>query len=783
MSDLTILGVRHHGPGSARSVTAALDELAPDLVLIEGPAELDGLIELAASPKLVPPVAALVYAVDQPRAAMFYPLARFSPEWVALRWALSRRVPVRFADLAATHQLAIQIAAEQAAVEQAERAEQEMEADLDATAADREIADGGEVADDGEESDSPSLTAARPDLIADLAQAAGYSDAERWWEDAVEHRHDSALANFHALGQAVALARDDQAHPLDIETARREAAMRKAIRAARRAGHERIAFICGAFHAPALDPSTFPSAAADNKLLAKLAKVKVAATWSPWTSRRLAYASGYGAGVDAPGWYDHLFATWESGSDDPAPSWLVRVAHELRTQQIDAPPASLVEAARLANTLAVVRGRPSVGLAELDDAVLTTLCGGSTLPLQLVRDRLTVGDSLGQVPPETPMVPLAADLVKLTKSLRLKRAATVTEVSLDLRREAQLARSVLFHRLVLLGVAWAEPAPVASTGTFKEAWTLQWRPELEVAVIEASGHGTTVVAAADAVARARAEQAPGLADLARLLHDCLLADLRQALAEVTRRLDEAAAQQHDVPALLAAIEPLAGSVRYGDVRGLDLAALSTALHALVVRACVGLRTACVSLDDDAAAQMRAGIESAQRGIELLELDSLTEPWRDALQRVAADDAVHGSVSGRAVRILLEAGRRTNDEVAVMMSARLSGPDAVQAAAWLDGFLTGDALLLLYDDRLLAVINDWVNAVADERFEDLLPLVRRTFSQFSNAERRQLAAAAARIGSGGSAEHATSADSYDRERAGPAVAAVAGLLGLTREGVR
>src|SRR5581483_10910002 len=36
------------------------------------------------------------------------------------------------------------------------------------------------------------------------------------------------------------------------------------------------------------------------------ARLKVAATWVPWTSALLARRSGYGAGVDAPGWYRHL---------------------------------------------------------------------------------------------------------------------------------------------------------------------------------------------------------------------------------------------------------------------------------------------------------------------------------------------------------------------------------------------------------------------------------------------------------------------------------------------
>ncbi|TAI40337.1 hypothetical protein EWI31_33055, partial [Streptomyces tsukubensis] len=39
--------------------------------------------------------------------AAFWPFAEFSPEWVAIRWALAHDVPVRFIDLPAAHTLAL----------------------------------------------------------------------------------------------------------------------------------------------------------------------------------------------------------------------------------------------------------------------------------------------------------------------------------------------------------------------------------------------------------------------------------------------------------------------------------------------------------------------------------------------------------------------------------------------------------------------------------------------------------------------------------------------------
>lgn len=84
----SLLGIRHHGPGSARAVLAELARVRPDVVLIEGPPEADELVRFVADEGMRPPVALLGYAVDEPSRAAFWPFAGFSPEWQASggRW-------------------------------------------------------------------------------------------------------------------------------------------------------------------------------------------------------------------------------------------------------------------------------------------------------------------------------------------------------------------------------------------------------------------------------------------------------------------------------------------------------------------------------------------------------------------------------------------------------------------------------------------------------------------------------------------------------------------------
>ncbi|MEU1433449.1 DUF5682 family protein [Streptomyces sp. NPDC005775] len=715
-----LLGVRHHGPGSARAVRAALDAARPQAVLIEGPPEGDALLPLAADEQMRPPVALLAHAVDDPGRAAFWPLAAFSPEWVAIRWGLAHGVPVRFIDLPAAHSLAM--------VE---------EGDL-----------GGRTDGRPEQDDEP--RPAPVDPIRVLAETAGYDDPERWWEDVVEHRTPGApgaaagdpLAAFAALGEAMTALREvygDGGHPRD---AVREAYMRGRIRAARKEFGGAFAVVCGAWHVPALEARTTQTA--DRALLKGLPKVKAELTWVPWTHQRLARHSGYGAGIDSPGWYEHLFAS----PDRPVARWMTKVAGLLRDEDRFVSSAHVIEAVRLADTLAAMRGRPLAGLSETTDAVRAVMCEGSDVPLALVRDRLVVGVTLGEVPDTAPAVPLQRDLNRRQRTLRLKPEAAERELDLDLRKETDAARSRLLHRLRLLGIGWGEPAAGrGSTGTFRESWRLRWEPELYVRVAEAGVWGTTVLSAATARAESDALAATSLAEVTALAERCLLAGLPEALPVVMRILADRAALDADVGHLADALPALARTLRYGDVRATDTAALGEVAAGLAERICVGLPPACTGLDTDGAAALRHQVDGVHTAIGLLagavpeNADGLRERWRTVLRRLAVRDTVAGVIRGRAARLLLDDGHLAQDEAARLMGLALSpGTPPADAAAWIEGFVGGAAgggMLLVHDERLLALVDSWLTGVPADTFTDVLPLLRRTFSAYEAGVRRTL----------------------------------------------
>ncbi len=770
-TDTTLLGIRHHGPGSARAVAAALERLRPDAVLIEGPPEADPIIALAAEPDMVPPVALLAHVVDEPARAAFWPFAAFSPEWVAIRYGLAHAVPVRFIDLPAAQGFALA----------AEREAAQREA---------EQGDGPAITpaiDPTDASDPTEVT----DPIAALAAAAGQDDPERWWEDVVEHRSPGAdpLAPFEALAEAMAALRERPAaagHPRRDDL--REAYMRQQIRAARRAGHRRIAVVCGAWHVPAL--RDLPTAAADRAVLAGLPKkLRTEITWVPWTHRRLSQQTGYGAGIESPGWYHHLF---ESRSDMLA-RWLTRAAELLRAEDHPVSSAHVIEAVRLAETLAAMRGRPLAGLTETLDAVRSVMCDGSEVALALVRERLVVGEALGEVPAGTPTVPLQRDLTRLQRTLRLKPDAEVRELALDLRKELDAARSLLLHRLRLLAVHWGTEtrSAVNSTGTFRENWQLRWEPEFAVRVVEAAQWGTTLEEAAAGKVTALAAEARELADLTRLAEQCLVARLPAALPAVMRELADRAALDTDVAQLAEALPALVRALRYGDVRGTDSEALDGVARGLAERICVGLPPACTGLDAAGAATMRAHLDEVHAAVGLLARggapeDSLADRWASALHSLARREpsagpatGVPGLLRGRAVRLLLDEGRLDSAEAARRLRLVLSTASApADAAGWIEGFLAGGGALLLHDPRLLALLDEWLTGVPADTFTDVLPLLRRTFATLEAGVRRTVGSRVAAGPPGTAAPAADAAEELDPVRADAALPTVALLLGLS-----
>jgi hypothetical protein len=221
---------------------------------------------------------------------------------------------------------------------------------------------------------------------------------------------------------------------------------------------------------------------------------------------------------------------------------------------------------------------------------------------------------------------------------------------------------------------------------------------------------------------------------------------------------------------------MAQMIRYPNVRQTDRGMLERVVDGLVTRICVGLPTACASLDDDAADQMYDRIMNVHRAVSLLESDEHRSAWRGLLAQMSGQQGLHGLLAGRCTWLSFDAGTFDVEETARRMGLALStAAEPPQAAAWVEGLLRGNGQLLVHTETLFQALDAWVTGLNGDTFTTLLPLLRRTFTTLPAPERRHIGE---RVKSGARPAIRSSAPTgFDEERAARVLPLVRQLLGL------
>lgn len=750
---ITIFGIRHHGPGSAKSLLQALRHLEPDCLLIEGAKDAEALLSHVANQGMQPPVALLTYNPKDFTQAIYAPFAEFSPEWQAIKYGLKENISVQFMDLPQEVIFGIQ------------KAEAENPFQL------------FDVDDEPAKEKSAKNNQLQKDPLAYMAELAGYTDSERWWEVMFETRENSDEI-FPTILQLMRVLREEMAQAISPMEQRREAFMRETIRKAIKDGHQNIAVICGAWHSPALEDFEKYKPTADKKLLRGIKKVKTKSTWIPWSYSRLSTQSGYRAGVISPAWYKLLF----SNRKEVGVRWMTKVARLFREKDMDASSAHVIEAVRLASTLATIRGLPIAGIREMYEAATSIFCEGYEEQMELIESKLIIGDVMGKVPFDIPVIPLQQDFDKSVKSARLTKERNSTEritKELDLRTASNLKASHLLHRLNLLGIKWGASRKISrlSKGQFKEIWKLVWKPDFAFNIISAGMWGNTIYDASVNFAKNKAKEITNLPELTELVETSLKADLTDAIPLLVRQLKNLSALTKDVEKLMMALFPLIQAVRYGSTRKLDMGSLEQVINEIIPRVCVLLPNACVAMNEEFTRDLFEKIQDTNHAIGLMDDAEHLKSWNHTLDQITRLQNVNTLLKGGCLRILFDKKIITVQDAANDMYLMLSvGNDIESAANWLEGFLHGSGLLLIHNPDLWNILDKWMDEMSFVTFQNLVPLLRRTFSDFSQPEKEKMLELA-KTGQAKFSKQKNKNEGFDRKRGEGVLDTVRLLLGV------
>ncbi|MEJ8305702.1 DUF5682 family protein [Saccharibacillus sacchari] len=784
---VSVFGVRHLSPGGARHLLQYLDQVRPTAVLIEGPSDATSMIRDLVHPSTVPPVAVLAFTDEMPVRTALWPFAIYSPELQAMRWAAKNKALCEMIDLPSGSALALQdLRRRTEEKKDVRKAVPDTEAELEPeTQANPDV--GNDAAEQVKIASDPSgdvsnplpggLPASEesspidPEGVEELeAEAAGLSIYERiaeladehnydtYWERHYEHNEnpgtyrDSILAfsaEMRSLGEDRERSNQPEEHAYNHV---REAYMQRQILKAIEAGHDpsKIVVVCGAYHAAALE---YPvQGAMNDEELAAMPSRSSKLTLMPYSYYRLSSLSGYGAGNNAPHYFQMMWEAMESGHPEDLPRvYLSTAARALRASGTHRSTAEVIEAVRMAEGLASLHGGSAPTLLELRDAAQTLLGRGELSVVAEALARVDVGTEIGSLAEGVSQTPLQDDLNRELKRLKLTKykTAVATDLSLDLRENRRVSsqeaafldlnRSFLFHRLELLDIPFVRSRPTnADRAVWAEDWIIQWTPEAEIRVVESTLLGETIEIACAHRLREKLEACTSIPEASALIGVSVRCGMTAQMEDGRRVLQALAADSRDVAQISGAASRLSGIIAYGDIRRADTAPLVPLLEQLFFRGCLYLSDA-ANCNDEAAYGMVSAISELNK-IAQEHDDTVDVPlWTQELNVLSERDDRNPKLSGFACALLLERGEMDAEQCAAEVSRRLSpGIPSDLGAGWFEGLSMRNRYALLSRMSLWVQLNDYINSLGDEEFKRALVFLRRAFSSFSAHEKTMIA---------------------------------------------
>lgn len=697
-------GIRHFSPAGAYFVRKFLNENRPDVVLIEGPADFDFLIDDIVSKNLLPPFAIMAYTKEVPIETVLYPFAVYSPEYQAILWARENNKECHFFDLESNIMLGL------------------------------------------ESKNEDEIISDAPDKIYDKEKTLDF-DMESFWERVLEQSEDM---NAYKSGSALfgeSLRNEDEVSLRDII---RESFMKRKIKEIIDSGidSEKIVAITGAFHTSAIQSL---DGAMTDKEYDSLKKKDSNITLMPYSYYRLSKRTGYGAGNTAPAYYELLWQGFiKNDKTYHERKYLSLLAKYMREHGGIVSSAQVIEATMLSRSIANLRGGSIPTLVDLKDAGITCMGGGSFGEMAMGFAQSDIGTKIGVVPQESMKTSIQSDFLSRLKALKLEKykELVATPLQLDLRENLRvkskesafldLNRSFFLYRLVTLGIDFAKiERNRQDNATWAENWILQWTPEAEIQIVESVLKGDTIDEAVAFVLGERLDNVISISEIADIIEAAFNCGIPKIVEGAGRKLDEMASGAVSIHEIAVTTSKLSDMILFGDIRKLDRKPLEPIVKRLCIRAALILagESAC---DDMAAVILVEDIQSIHNVFVLHDfLDK--DLWFDKLMEVSNRDDLNTKISGLATAILLDTGKTDENTLRIEVARRLSaGMPAELGANWFAGLSIRNHYALIGRLTLWESLSEYMDSLDEEEFRRSLVFLRRAFVDYSSKEKDMIA---------------------------------------------
>jgi hypothetical protein len=720
--NLNVFGVRHLSPGASYHLLDYLESKKPKCVLIEGPSDANDFIEHLAHQSVVPPVAILAYTTELPVETVLYPFANYSPEYQAILWGKRNKCEIRFIDFPSNISLKL------------------------GTFRNKTVAD-----------EAKAFYEEYNKLYETIANHYHEDDYESYWERYFEHNLNKNTFKEGLKFQSkeireMVIDKEFETAPCDYSyNALREAHMRREIDRTLADGFaiEDVVVVVGAYHVSGIIND---EPALSDKELKTIPKISTKIALMPYSYLRLSSRTGYGAGNKAPYYFESMWDAMQEKRLEQLPAiYLSKIAQEQRKAGYNASPANVIEAVRLAESLASMRSGSLPVLRDLHDAAVTCFGGGDIAVVAEALNRTDIGTAIGSLPESLGQTPVQENMYQELQRLKLTdyKSPVGKVLELDLRENYKvksvgaafidLNRSTFLHRLIVLNIHFARKLFVnQDNATWKELWELRWTPEVEIEIVETNFKGETIELATAYLLKERLKQCTAVSEAAEIIRDACECNLTKMFENAVNVLQGLLVDADDFKETARAARELSVLIQYGDIRRFNLEPLKPVLQQLFLRASLLLVSAS-NCDNKAAKEIGECINSMEIISQEMYDYADADLWQNELKQLSERDDLNTILSGMAFSIMLEHNLVTDDDCAKEISRRLSpGTPADLGAGWFEGFSGRNRYALLSRISLWKELDNYINALDEDEFYRALVFLRRAFGQFDSAHKNSVA---------------------------------------------
>lgn len=714
--------VRHHSPACALHFKRLAERFRPDCILIEGPFDGSFLIPYLGCEGVVPPVCIYVGYNDRvgavgeagERYRAYYPFLKFSPEYAAVKYAVSENIPAQFIDMPYAMQLA--------------------------QFPDRE--------NTRDHSDSETAEYYRR-----TAEKSGCRSFSEFWESSFETNLEADNREFIRSVFLLGIYMRELSAP-DEESRCRECFMRDRIARARKE-FKRIIVVTGAYHVKGLaeenEKFKFKSYIAKDSELYLM----------PYTFAETDSSSGYGAGIPFPAFYTEVWKRMEAGESEPYTAsvldFIVKTARYARDKQ----PVSLPDETQgyyMARELAILRGRCQPGAFELIDAVRSAFVKGSinttaVFELDYLYRRMTgLGAGEINITPQsgeeeriiTP--PCVLDFRAQCKKFRINYGTiAVQSITLDVvKNKNHYDKSCFLHRMLFLdtGFCKLESGPDHVTGKDKnlvrEQWKVRCGTSVQTRLIDLSVYGETVEAVCREIIRISFGKIQSAEEMGKFLLSTYMTGFS---TQISGYLTDAADKLRDDSDFISQSRFMSYADRLLNLQKLtygeyddDMLRLMEISYGAAVNKIGDISVSNGGNADEAAEGLRAMYARCT--------DLPDQCPREVLMGELKAAALGGSPSpqlyGVMLSLLAKSGDIPENEYCDIISGYMLSADSGSAAEFLYGIILTGRDILFTSEKVIPCIDNAVSRMNEEEFMAALPKLRCAFTTFLPAETARIA---------------------------------------------